>query len=101
MARTYPIRYRVQFGEHYKEYPYSLCDELAICSIVRFPDGKGSVAWHTTNGKEGSDMKTSTLYSAWLALAAKLSTCEDMNNSQREVVLNAINSAKSKVEKLT
>lgn len=103
-ARNFPIKYKVDFGIHtteeVKEAGASGCDEMMICSLVRFPDGKGSIVWHSTNGKPNETMRSSTMFSAWLALAAKISQCEDLNNAQREAVLNAINTARTKTERL-
>lgn len=102
--RKFPIKYKVEFGEHpsedVKSEGSSACDELLLCSIVRFPDGKGSVAWHSSSGKPGTEVRTSTMFSAWLALGLKMSAQGDLNNTQREVVLNALNSSRTKTEKL-
>lgn len=104
MNRKYPIAYKVDFGDHadicLKEAKMAGADELLICSVVRFPDGKGTIAWHSTNGKLNESMKTSAMFSAWLALAANIAMKNDLNNSQREVILSAINNSRTKTEKL-
>jgi hypothetical protein len=94
----------VQFGDftidEIKKDGFAASDEVMICSVVKFPEGGGSIAWHSSNGKPNESVGSSNSFKAWLALAAKIAAQSDLNNVQREIVLNALNSAKTRTEKL-
>lgn len=92
--RNYKIKYMVQVGDFpAREIPdgFGACDEMLICSIVRFPEGRGSIAWHSTKGQVDSEVSSSVAFNAWVSLAAKLSKTTDLNNRQRETLLNVVN----------
>lgn len=92
----YPIRYMVQFGdftaEEVKEQGFASCDQMMICSVVKFEDGKGSIAWHSTRGVPHEQIDPVTAFKAWVALAAKILNSGDLNNLHREILLNVVNS---------
>ena len=53
VGRKYKIKYFVEQGEFTKEdlVGFGGTDELMLCSYVGFPDGSGSYAWMSNNGK--------------------------------------------------
>lgn len=107
MNRKYSIRTKVEFGEFdaegLKRDGAAGSDELLVCSVVRFSDGRGSIAWHSTNGHGNGNEEISprNLYSLWVSLAQKLIATEGITNLQREVLTNVIDQSKTKSEKIS